>query len=40
MLVSFPNMGPNWVSVNYGLRLVQRNIPFKLPKKKSKGDIR
>ncbi|MFX0178838.1 MAG: acyl-CoA dehydratase activase-related protein [Candidatus Hodarchaeota archaeon] len=28
------------VSVNYGLRLVQRNIPFKLPKKKRSGDIR
>jgi predicted nucleotide-binding protein (sugar kinase/HSP70/actin superfamily) len=27
-------------SVNHALRLVQRNIPFKLPKKKSKGDIR
>ncbi|MFW9947984.1 MAG: acyl-CoA dehydratase activase-related protein [Candidatus Odinarchaeota archaeon] len=28
------------ISVNYGLRLVQRNIPFKLPKKKRSGDIR
>jgi len=27
-------------SVNHALRLVQRNIPFKLPKKKSKGDIK
>ena len=27
-------------SVNHALRLVQRNIPFKLPKKKHKGDIR
>jgi len=27
-------------SVNHALRLVQRNLPFKLPKKKSKGDVR
>jgi len=27
-------------SVNHALRLTQRNIPFKLPKKKSKGDVR
>ena len=27
-------------SVNHALRLVQRNLPFKLPKKKSEGDIR
>ncbi len=27
-------------SVNHALRLVQRNIPFKLPKKKIQGDIR
>jgi predicted nucleotide-binding protein (sugar kinase/HSP70/actin superfamily) len=27
-------------SVNYALRLVQRNLPFKLPKKQFKGDIR
>lgn len=28
------------VSVNYALRLVQRNVPFKIPKKKHSGDIR
>jgi len=27
-------------SVNHALRLVERSLPFKLPKKKSKGDIR
>ena len=27
-------------SVNHALRLVERNLPFKLPNKKSKGDIR
>ena len=27
-------------SVNHALRLVQRNLPFKLPKKKMQGDIR
>lgn len=28
------------VSVNYTLRLVQRNVPFKVPKKKHNGDLR
>lgn len=28
------------VSVNYALRLVQRNVPFKIPKRKHIGDIR
>ncbi|MHA1706266.1 MAG: acyl-CoA dehydratase activase-related protein [Promethearchaeota archaeon] len=30
----------NGVSVNYALRLVERNLPFKMPKRKFEGDIR
>ncbi len=51
MKVSFPNMGNSWpafktffecmgASVNHALRLVERNRPFTLPKRKSEGDIR
>ncbi len=51
MKVSFPNMGNSWpafktffecigASVNHALRLVERNRPFTLPKRKSEDDIR